>query len=342
MLWFCPCFVLGQTADPPPLPESISEKEEKATSNQVSINDLVHFGDLIEVDVLGSLEYDWRGSLNPEGFLDKVEYVDKSFYGLCRKVDEIAGEIEQAYSKFLRNPKVSVRILDRSKRPQAFIYGAVKMQQRFLIKRPVRLNELIILSGGLTDKASGDIQIFRSPTAGCSAFLDENETLEAGDKNKQEKFLNASQYNGSPFINIKISNLLKGRENSNPRILSGDVITVLEAKPIYVVGGVGSPQIISSRAEITLTRAIATAGGLTKEAEEGKIRVIRREGGETKVVVVDFGKIKIGEKEDILLKPYDVIDVPEKGKKEKNFTQISNDPNEEQIDSSKLPLTIID
>ena len=30
--------------------------------------DLIHFGDVIDVDVVGSLEFDWRGGLTPEGF----------------------------------------------------------------------------------------------------------------------------------------------------------------------------------------------------------------------------------------------------------------------------------
>lgn len=340
ILLLCQSFALGQTQEKTPPPEINSKNSLKSSKEQYSLNNLVHFGDLIEVDVLGSFEYDWRGNLNPEGFLDKVEFVDKSFYGLCRTVDEIAGEIEEAYSKFLRNPKVVVRILDRSKRPQVFIYGAIKLQQRFLVKRPVKLNELIILSGGLTDKASGDIRIFRSPSAGCSGNLKEIETPEPNGEAEQQIFVNASQDNGSSFINIKISNLLKG--DSNPLILSGDVITILEAKPIYVMGGVNFPQTISSRSEITLSRAIATAGGLTKDAEINSIRIIRREGFDTKTFKANFEKIKIGEEEDFLLKPYDVIDVPQKGKSEKKIKRFLNDFEGEEVDSSKLPLAIID
>lgn len=342
ILLLCLNLIFGQANNITPLPDDILDNDSKIEENQISYNELVHFGDLIEVDVLGSFEYDWRGNLNPEGFLDKVEFTDKSFYGLCRTVDEIAGEIEEAYAKFLRNPKVVVRILDRSKRPQVYIYGAVKLQQRFLVKRPVRLNELIILSGGLTDQASGDIRIFRSPTAGCSDFLDKNVGTKKVDGNGQERFVNARQDNGSSFINIKISDLLKGKYDSNPRILSGDVITILESKPIYVMGGVNIPQTISSRDEITLTRAIATAGGLTKDADQSEIRIIRREGFETKIIKIDFEKIKIGEKEDLLLKPYDVIDVPQRDKKNKKFTRVYRDFEDKQVESSKLPLAIID
>src|SRR5687768_12510566 len=84
---------------------------------------LVHFGDLIEVDVVGSLEYDWRGSLNPEGFLDGLDSVPNQVYGLCQSEAGLSAAIEKEL-KFLNNPKVTVRILDRSNRAVAFLSGA--------------------------------------------------------------------------------------------------------------------------------------------------------------------------------------------------------------------------
>lgn len=335
-------FIFGQAdLNPPPLVKPNSE-DKQIKSSQISADDLVHFGDLIEVDVLGSFEYDWRGTLTPEGFLDKVEYGEKSFYGLCRDVDKIAQDIENEYRKFLREPKVEVRILDRSKRPNAFIYGAVKTQQRFSIKRPVKLNELIILSGGITDRASGEIQIFRSSGASCSQFIKQTETVESGESKTEERFVNASQDNRSQFINIKISDLLKGKDEFNPQILSGDTVTVQEAKPIYVVGGVSNPKTISSREEFTLTRAIASAGSLTKGADENNITIIRREGLQTKIINADLFKIKKGENEDILLKPFDIVDVPQKGKKNRVYSQIPEDIVINEGNNSKLPLVIID
>ena len=107
---------------------------------------LVHFGDLIEVDVIGSYEYDWRGSLNPEGFLDGLISIEDPIYALCRSEADLASAIERQL-KMLKEPKVAVRILDRSNRAIAFISGAVRSPKRFQIKRRVHLNELLVLSG---------------------------------------------------------------------------------------------------------------------------------------------------------------------------------------------------
>jgi hypothetical protein len=98
----------------------------------------------LTVDVIGSVRYDWRGKINPEGFLDGVEYAENPIYALCRSEQQIAAAVAQAYGKIFRQPKIIVKILDRSNRPPAIIYGAVKTPQRFQIRRPVYLNELLV------------------------------------------------------------------------------------------------------------------------------------------------------------------------------------------------------
>src|SRR4051794_350450 len=79
------------------------------TLETLAETDLVHFGDLVDVDVVGSLEYDWRGTLNPEGFLDGMDKLQDPVFALCRTESDIAGDIAKAYSTFLRDPKVIVR-----------------------------------------------------------------------------------------------------------------------------------------------------------------------------------------------------------------------------------------
>lgn len=306
--------------------------------------DLIHFGDLIEIDLVGSVEYDWRGSLSPEGFLEALSNLERSFYGLCREVDQVAREIELEYAKTLRDPRVVVRILDRSKRPEAYIYGAVKLPQRFAIKRPIRLSELIILSGGLTDRTSGEIQIFRSPGASCAPVLEKENKVPAGaDSNKEERLsILTVGDNGSNFITIQISDLLKGDKRSNPWILSGDVITVREAEPVYVVGGVANPKTVSWRQGITLTRALATAGSLTDEAVAAEITIFRREAGQTEILRADLEKIKSGRAEDVSLKPFDIVDVPEKGGERRKYSRLTENFKNGPPDKEKLPLRIID
>ena len=305
--------------------------------------DLIHQGDLIDIDVIGSVRYDWRGTINPEGFLDGVEYAENPIYALCRSEQQIAAAVAQAYGKIFRQPKITVKILDRSNRPQAIIYGAVKTPQRFQIKRPVYLNELLIVAGGLTEKSSGEILIFRPQSLSCLAPVEEKTGATTDDGKNQEKFVAASQTSdGSSYINIKISDLLAGKKEANLQILSGDIITVVEAEPIYVTGGVVNPKQISSRAQITLSRAVASAGGLAKNASAGKVTIFRREASETKVIETDLERIKNGEVEDLILRPFDIVEVAQTGREKTKSPPIlkASEPGEKKI--SNLPLRIID
>ena len=327
---------------PTPLPAAIAAQNTVETRKAET--DLIHQGDLIDVDVIGSVRYDWRGKINPEGFLDGVEYAENPIYALCRSEQQIAAAVAQAYGKIFRQPKIIVKILDRSNRPPAVIYGAVKTPQRFQIRRPVYLNELLVAGGGLTEKSSGEILIFRPESLSCAAPIEEKAAATADGEKNQGKFLTVGQDSGggSSYINIKISDLLAGKKEANPQILSGDIITVVEAEPIYVTGGVVNPKQISSRAQITLSRAVASAGGLTKNASAGKVTVFRREAGETKVIETDLERIKDGEAEDLILRPFDVVEVAQTGREKTKSPPIlkASEPGEKKI--SNLPLRVID
>ena len=295
--------------------------------------DLVHYGDIIDVDVIGSLDFDWRGTLNPEGYLSGFDKIEEPIYALCRSESDVAAAITAQYSKMLRDPKVAVRIIDRTNRAVALIDGAVKKPQRFQIRRPVNLNEIIVLAGGITDRSSGEINIFRPPSLNCFG------KPAAGDS-KNGTFVKTSQGNGSSMLNIRISDLLSAKEGSNPQILSGDIITVIEAQPIYILGGVNNPGQISSRTTTTLTRAIATAGGLSKDATQDKISIFRRTGRESTTIEIDLKRIKDNTVEDPELKPFDIVDVGQKGRTNRKFL-----PTIGSIDSNRLaalPLRIID
>ena len=303
--------------------------------------DLIHPGDTIDVDVLGSFEYDWRGTLTPEGFLNGLDFIEEPVFAQCKSEPEVAEAVARGYSKLLKEPKVVVRIVDRSKRPSTVIYGAVQKQQRFQIKRPVLLNELIILSGGLTDLSSGVIQIFRPQNLSCAAIF-EAENKKSVETADRERFVSASQENGTVYLNIRVSDLLKGERDSNPQIYGGDIITVLEAEPIYIIGGVIAPKRISSRSEMTVSRAIASAGGFSKDSNSENITIFRREGNETKIIQINYKELKSNKEKDIVLQPFDVVDVAVKGRGKSKFAPVIRDGAENNKSQTVLPLTVID
>lgn len=308
----------------------------------ISETNLIHFGDLIDIDVLGSAEFDWRGTISTDGFLEGFGYSSEPINGLCKSEDQLAQVVKEYYRKFLREPEIVVKILDRSNRPVSILSGAIRTPQRFLIKRSIFLNELLIISGGLTEKASGEIQIFRPRDLNCLAAIGQLTASLRQNTETRERFIAASEDNGSQFINIKISDLLSGKDHSNPQILSGDIVTVFEFQPIYVIGGVENPTQIASRSQMTLTRAIATAGGLSKDSDPARITVYRREGNETKIINANLARIKDGQEVDVLLGVFDIVEVGQSGKEARKTPPILENMDINSGDKLKLPLRIID
>ncbi|HEY0727028.1 MAG TPA: SLBB domain-containing protein, partial [Pyrinomonadaceae bacterium] len=114
------------------------------------------------------------------------------------------------------------------------------------------------------------------------------------------------------FSTFKLSEVLAGKPEANPYLEAGDIVTVPEADQVYVVGNVFMPLTIPLREPITLTRAIAMAGGLKQDTRKDKIRVLRQEPGTSvrKEITVDLYAIEKKRSEDLALAPNDIIDVP--------------------------------
>lgn len=307
----------------------------------ISEQNLIHPGDLIEVDVIGNSEYDWRGTLDAEGFLIGLNFTENPIYALCKSEDAVAADVAKAYSKILRDPLVAVKILDRSNRPLAVVYGAVKTPLRFRIQREVQLNELIISAGGITENASGEIQIFRPRSVNCvSNTVFSESAVQSGENRK--RFVTSSQDLESQYLNVKIADLIAGKEQANLRVLGGDVITVKEALPVYIIGGVVNPKQIPLNAKLTLTRAIASAGGLAKNSNGKQVIIFRRENNETKIIEIDLSKVEPDKDEDLILQPFDIIEVANGGRDAKNNQPILRAAEIESKPIDRLPLKIID
>ena len=296
--------------------------EANAKNETFAGENLIHLGDVIDIDVLGSLEYDWRGQLDSSGFLTALPYTKNSVFGLCHTEEELAGSIAVAYAEFLRNPQIIVRVVDRSARQQAKIFGAVKTPLRLQIERPAHLNEIIVSAGGITERASGEIKIFRPANLSCSS----PHQVQAE----------------SQVLAIKISDLLAGKSEANPLIRMGDIVTIEEAKPIFVTGDVAAPQTVFFRNQkITLTRAVASAGGTGKDTS--KITIFRRTAdGISKTIEADYQKILKNQSEDVVLEAFDIVEVGERagGKTAKSQTPFPVAGETNQSNLTNLPLRI--
>ncbi len=259
-------------------------------------------GDVLDIRVFGQPDLSSTVQVDSDGNLSSLPFLEAPVKAKCRSEKDVQKDITAAYAKFINNPQVSVRITERNSRQPATVFGAVRQATRVEMKRKVRLNELMAVSGGFTERAAGTIQILHTEPLMCP---------EPG-----EEAL-AAPIDGTkiPLQIIKISELRAGLPDANPYIRPGDYVLVTEAEPVYITGAVMSPGGLYLRDQLMLSRALAMVGGARKEAKLNDVRVFRQVPGSPnqEVIHVDVAAIKKNEKPDFLLQAYDVIEVTEAG-----------------------------
>lgn len=260
-------------------------------------------GDVLDIRIFNRPNLS-RDAVRVEGTgMIRMPLIDTEIQAACKTEGELAKEIASRYLKFYRNPQVDVFIKEYHSK-QAAIIGAVNEQSRFELQRRIRLLELLTYAKGPTSKAGQTINIVHAPTAlAC------------------EKPVSAAAGRpadvSSAFSSYKLSETLKGEPSANPYIEPGDIITIPEAEQVYVVGNVLTPLTIPLNEPITLSRAIAMAGGIKQDSRKDKIRIVRQESGSStkRELLVDLSAIEKKRAEDIALLPNDIIDVPTAGGK---------------------------
>ena len=124
-------------------------------------------GDVLDVRVFGQSELNSTVEVDEDGNISSLPFLEDPLPAKCRNEKEIQKIITLAYSRYLRKPRVSVRILARNSRPPAVVYGAVRAPARVQMMRRVRLHELLVAAGGITQGSSGTIQIVHTGPEMC-------------------------------------------------------------------------------------------------------------------------------------------------------------------------------
>ncbi len=255
-------------------------------------------GDVLEVKVFGQPDLNSTPQIDSEGNLSSLHFID-SISAKCRTEKQVQKDITLAYSRLIKDPQVSVRILERKSRQPASVSGAVRQAGKVSTERKLRLNELIAASGGITEKAAGTIQILHTEPVLCPGPGEVAESLPVAGT-------------AIPLQIVKLSDLQAG--SVNPIIRSGDLVLVTEAVPVYITGSVVSPGSVLVNDQLTLSKALGMVGGTRKEAKLSEIKIFRQKGtAAQEIIKVDFAAIRKNQKPDVLLQAYDVVEVSDAG-----------------------------
>jgi polysaccharide export outer membrane protein len=259
-------------------------------------------GDVVEMRVYSDATLTGKYRVDEDGNVDVPLIGPVS--AKCRTDLELKQDIVAGLKKYLKNPSVSLSVVERNSRPMATVFGAVRAPTRVQMNRRVRLIELLAVAGGATEQASADIQIYHTEPVMCPG----PEDLAQMELEKKTEDSLAVPYNIYNLAEVKT-----GKQEANPYIRPGDIVIVQEAFPIYVTGQVVQPSNLYLRPGMSLMRAIAQVGGVRKEAKTDKVFIYRQKDGELKPdpITVNFDDIKKNKAPDVELQPYDIIEVGE-------------------------------
>jgi polysaccharide export outer membrane protein len=250
-------------------------------------------GDVLDIRILNRPQLS-REAVRVQGDgTIRMPLIEGEIQAACKSEGELADEISKRYLKYYRNPQVDVFVKEYHAREVALI-GAVNEQGRYQMQRRLRLLELLSFAKGPTDKAGQTINIVRAPRTDTCANNGESAAADGG------------------FITLNLSDTLRGEEKANPYVQSGDVITIPEAQQVYVVGNVYSPKSLALKEPISVSRAIAMAGGPLRDSKTDRIHIVRQlPNGEKSELYVSLTAIARKRAEDVMLQPNDIVEVQE-------------------------------
>ncbi len=221
--------------------------------------------DVIEVGLIGGGYPGGRVRVQADGavqlpFIGKIQVADHT----TAEVSDIVRKALQQ-GQFFADPIVTVEVVGYASR-YVVVLGAVGSPGLIPINRPYRLSEILARVGGVRD--------------GAADYLN----VRSADGKERQLF---------------IKDLATGDANQDPFVQAGDKIYAPAAEMFYISGKVNSPGGYAVTNGITVSMAIAKAGGLGENGSNKKVDVTR--GGK---------KVKLNLTDKV--EPGDVIVVGEK------------------------------
>jgi len=258
-------------------------------------------GDVLEIRVARAPELSRDAVRVDQGGNIRMPMLDIDIPAACQTEGELSQNIARLYRKYKNDPHVDVFVKEFQSQPVAVI-GAIHGAAQFKMQRQVRLLELISLAGGPTDSAGQTIQIVH---AGGGPIC------------QQSGGAGSDTTDPSAFVTYKLSDTLHGVPEANPFVQPGDIISVPLADQVFVLGNVLKPSAIPLKEPLTVSHAIAIAGGTAPSTKKDKVRILRQLPGSTQKqeIFVDLTAIEKNKAVDVALLPNDVVDVPISGTK---------------------------
>ncbi|MFZ4764098.1 MAG: polysaccharide biosynthesis/export family protein [Roseimicrobium sp.] len=246
-------------------------------------------GDRVSIEILGEAGTLAETIVSPDG---------KIYYNLLpglevqgKSITQAKEALEAALVSLYRRPMVSITLIE-AKSMRVWVLGRLYAPGVFPLSRPLRILDAISLAGGL----------YSARFTGT--------TVELADL--KHSFL---KRNGK-LMPVNFEKLLRDGDLSQNIYLEPNDFVYLPSSlsnEVYIFGAVVSPRSVGFLNEMNLMAALGHADGPLPEADLERVIIVRGSLVNPKYAVVNLRNIARGKATNLLLKPGDIIYVPQPG-----------------------------
>jgi polysaccharide biosynthesis/export protein len=240
---------------------------------------LISPGDILHISILDMPEMEQRVRVTDSGMVPIQGVGEVKVVPMTPS--EAATTIHDRFisAKFLNHPQVSV-VVDQYVTQNVTLIGEVKTPGSYPVATPRPILDVIALGGGLDPVADRNILIERQ-----------------GDREHP--------------ISYTLNNDAQQAIRDQVMVYPGDTVVVPKAGIVYVLGDVYRPggyAMSNNQSQLTLLEVLTIAGGPTKTARLGQVRLLRKaDHSDTKL---SLGEIEKGKQPDFAMLPGDILYVP--------------------------------
>jgi polysaccharide export outer membrane protein len=217
---------------------------------------------------------------------------------------------------YMKDPHVSVFMKEMQSHPVS-VFGAVKKPGVFQIDGPKSLVEILSMAEGLAEDAGDTVLVMRGATLSSGEEPARNASSPIATPNvaADNDSRTSEDRAGGTTVESSLKNLLEsGDSRYNVTVYPGDVVKVTRAGVVYVEGDVKKPGgfMLKTNENISVLQAVALAEGLTRNAAGSHTRIMRTDEatGTRAEIPIDLNKMLAGKLTDAMLRPNDIVFVP--------------------------------
>jgi polysaccharide export outer membrane protein len=214
-------------------------------------------------------------------------------------VEQLEADLAGRLKRFVRNPEVSVNVVELRSQPVSVI-GSVKNPGVHQLQGHKTLVEILSLAGGITDDAGYSVRITRHKEFGSIPLPSA-----------------APDATGQYFVaEVGLRGIMEAKNPvENVEVMPNDVISVPRAQMVYVIGEVmrSGGFALGERQRVSVLQALSLAGGLGRMAKRSDAKILRTttaDDAQRTELAVNLDQILRGKDKDVPLLPNDILFIP--------------------------------